>query len=89
ILWKDFTYAPKAAEILHLTADDLLKYHLIDAIIPEPVGGAHRFPTETMKAVSDAVQQQLDHYRDLPPDELVRLRQDKFTRMTRGAEKAE
>ena len=88
ILWKDFTYAPKAAEILHLTADDLLKFKLIDAVIPEPIGGAHRFPKETMKAVAEAIQKQLDKLKEIAPDDLVRARHDKFIKMTRSLEKA-
>ena len=88
ILWKDFTYAPKAAEILRLTADDLLKFGLIDEIIPEPIGGAHRFPKETMQAVADSLQKQLEKWTAVSTDDLVRLRHEKFIRMTRVTEKA-
>ena len=49
ILWKDFKNAPKAAEILKLTAQDLKKFGVIDDVIPEPLGGAHRFPKESMQ----------------------------------------
>jgi len=87
ILWKDFTYAPKAAEILHLTADDLLKFNLIDEVIPEPIGGAHRFPKETMAAVAEALQKQLDKLQDVPADDLLRMRHEKFLKMTRSLEK--
>ena len=88
ILWKDFTYAPKAAEILHLTADDLLKFKLIDEIVPEPVGGAHRFPKETIKAVAESIQKHLEKLTDVAPDDLVRMRHEKFLKMTRVTEKA-
>jgi len=88
ILWKDFTYAPKAAEILQLTADDLLKLKLIDGVIPEPIGGAHRFPKETITAVAGAIQKQLEKWADVSPDDLVRSRHEKFIQMTRSLEKA-
>ena len=88
ILWKDFTYAPKAAEILHLTADDLLNFKLIDAVIPEPIGGAHRFPKDTMKSVAEAIQKALEEWKDTAAEELVRLRHEKFLAMTRVMEKA-
>ena len=83
ILWKDFKYAPKAAEILHLTADDLLKLKLIDAIVPEPLGAAQHCPQETMQAVGQAVREHLHLWSDKTPDELVRLRHEKFLAMTR------
>ena len=88
ILWKDFTYAPKAAEILHLTADDLLKFKLIDEVVPEPIGGAHRFPKETMDAVANSIQSHLEKWKDVPADDLVRRRHEKFLKMTRLLEKA-
>ena len=87
ILWKDFKYAPKAAEILHLTADDLLKFKLIDEIIPEPVGGAHHFPQETMKTVAEVLDRYLVKWAETPADDLVRLRHEKFLAMTKLGEK--
>ncbi len=83
ILWKDFKFAPKAAEILNLTAQDLLRLGIIDEIIPEPVGGAHRFPTETMNAVAEVIDRHLEKWCAFKPDELLRYRQDKFLDMTR------
>jgi acetyl-CoA carboxylase carboxyl transferase subunit alpha len=83
ILWKDFKFAPKAAEILNLTAQDLLRLGIIDEIVPEPLGGAHRFPTETMSAVADVLDKHLDKWIGFKPDELVRCRHDKFLDMTR------
>jgi acetyl-CoA carboxylase carboxyl transferase subunit alpha len=87
ILWKDFKYAAKASEILHLTAEDLLHYRLIDEIIPEPVGAAHHFPKETMQNVAEALDRHLTKWMDKPAEELVRLRQDKFLAMTQLLEK--
>lgn len=83
ILWKDAKMAPKAAEILHLTAQDLLKLGLIDAIIPEPVGGAHRFPEQTMDALKESLNKYLIRLGNLDSDELYLHRQEKFLTMTR------
>lgn len=83
ILWKDFKYAPKAAEILHLTAQDLLKFGIIDEIIDEPLGGAHRYPTETMLAVQEALEKYLFSFKTLSETDLVQQRTDKFINMTR------
>ena len=87
ILWKDFKYAEKAAGILHLTAQDLKKYGLIDDIIPEPIGGAHRFPQETMQAVAKTLDEALTQWQNVTPDDLVRARHEKFLNMTRLKEK--
>ena len=83
ILWKDFKYAPKAAEILHLTAQDLFQLKLIDAIVPEPLGAAQHCPEETMREAAKAIREHLNLWVDKTPDELVRLRHDKFLAMTR------
>lgn len=78
ILWKDFKYAKKATEILHLTAADMLKFKVIDEIIPEPVGGAHHFPKETMAAVAEAISKQLAKFENMTPSELVAQRHTRF-----------
>lgn len=83
ILWKDAKMAPKAAEILHLTAQDLLKLGLIDEVIPEPLGGAHRYPIETMNTVKSVLEKYLGQLEKLSPEELKIHRQDKFLTMTR------
>ena len=83
ILWKDFKYAPKAAEILHLTAQDLLKLGVIDEIIEEPLGGAHRYPTETMLHVQDALEKYLAQFKGMTPSDLLHHRTEKFMNMTR------
>ncbi len=83
ILWKDHKFAPKAAEILNLTADDLKRLGVIDTVITEPAGGAHRFPKETMLAVRDAIQEALSALKGKTGEELKRHRQDKFLQMTR------
>lgn len=83
ILWKDAKMAPKAAEILHLTAQDLLKLGIIDSIIAEPIGGAHRFPEQTMESLKQALNTYLLQLDKLTPDELYIHRQEKFLTMTR------
>ncbi len=83
ILWKDFKFANKAAEILHITAADLLKLGIIDEIVPEKIGGAHRFPKETMEAYGIVLQKYLEQLQGLSAEELVHQRQEKFLSMTR------
>ncbi len=83
ILWKDFKYAPKAAEILHLTAPDLLKFGIIDEIIEEPLGGAHRYPTETILRVQEALEKYLTQFTGMSDTDLLQQRSDKFLNMTR------
>ena len=83
ILWKDHKYAPKAAEILKLTAQDLYNFGVIDEIIPEPVGGAHRFPEDAMMNVKESLKKALKELDGKSGDELKRMRHDKFLEMTR------
>lgn len=83
ILWKDSKQAPKAAEILNLTAQDLLRLGIIDEIIPEPLGGAHRFPEETLESARAVFSAHLESLSKLTPDELVAGRHEKFITMTR------
>ncbi|MBI4611908.1 MAG: acetyl-CoA carboxylase carboxyltransferase subunit alpha [Candidatus Rokubacteria bacterium] len=81
ILWGDASRAPEAAELLRLSAPDLLRLGVIDGIVPEPVGGAHRNWEATAAAVKQALKDQLWGLRSKPPEELVRQRQEKFRRM--------
>ncbi len=83
ILWKDAKMAPKAAEILHLTADDLHKLQIIDEVIPEPVGGAHRFPKEAIESVGNVLKKYIHQWDNMTADELVHHRHEKFMAMTR------
>lgn len=84
ILWKDAKMAPKAAEILNLTADDLLRLGIIDEVVAEPIGGAHRHPKEAMGALASAIKKHLDELKQFSPDELKAMRHEKFLAMTRG-----
>jgi acetyl-CoA carboxylase carboxyl transferase subunit alpha len=81
ILWKDASRAEQAAEALRLTAPDLLELKVIDEIIPEPLGGAHRDPEETAKRVKDAVVRHFRALVGLPAQELLDRRLEKYMRM--------
>ena len=83
ILLKDAKYAAKMAEMLHLTAQNLYKLGLIDEIIPEPLGGAHRFPQQTMKQVGAVLEKYLEKCHCVSANDLKKIRQEKFLAMTR------
>lgn len=85
ILWRDGTQAQKAAEALHLTAADLKELNVIDEIIPEPVGGAHRGRDEAVAAVGDAIYKHLQELLRMDRDMVRQDRQEKFLKMTRMA----
>ncbi len=83
ILWRDATQAPTAAEALRLTAEDLLRLKLIDTLIPEPMGGAHRDSAATIASVADAVSAALTPLLGLDAAALKRRRRDKYLDMGR------
>ncbi len=81
ILWKDNANSPKAAEVLKLSAPDLLNLKVIDGIIPEPLGGAHRFPEETFQNVGKAFEQYLKELKKLKAEKLIDQRFLKYRHM--------
>jgi acetyl-CoA carboxylase carboxyl transferase subunit alpha len=85
ILWKDAAQAPAAAEAMRLTAEDLKRLRLIDAIVPEPVGGAHRDPLAAVQAVGEALHEALRPLLALDGETLRQRRADKFLEMGREA----
>jgi acetyl-CoA carboxylase carboxyl transferase subunit alpha len=87
ILWRDAAQAPAAAEALKLTAEDLKALKLIDQIIPEPVGGAHRTPGDMVEAVGQAIQVALQPLLALDGATLKARRRQKYLDM--GRETAE
>jgi acetyl-CoA carboxylase carboxyl transferase subunit alpha len=87
ILWKDRAYAPQAASALKMSAQDLRELHLVDDIIPEPMGGAHHDWETAAQAVKKAVLKQLKTLGDLSPSELVDKRYEKFRAFGEFAEK--
>ncbi len=78
ILWRSWDFKEEAARALRLTATDLQEVGIIDTIIPEPVGGAHRDPRATMTAVRDAVGAAMKEVSALDIDTLLRERQRRF-----------
>jgi acetyl-CoA carboxylase carboxyl transferase subunit alpha len=81
ILWKDASKAEQAAEALKLTANDLLELKVIDEVIPEPLGGAHRDPDETARRVQEVVMRHIRALIGLPAQELLDRRLEKYMRM--------
>lgn len=71
ILWRDAAYAPQAAEAMKITAPDLLGLGLIDRIVPEPLGGAHRDHGATAEALRTALAEELARVSKLAPDLLL------------------
>jgi acetyl-CoA carboxylase carboxyl transferase subunit alpha len=84
ILWRDSSKAQEAATSLKITAHDLERFHVIDRIIPEPVGGAHRDPAAAISAVGEAVRAAFAELHGLGRETLRRQRRDKFLAMGRN-----
>ena len=83
ILWRDAAKAPEAAEALKLTAQDLNRLKLIDTIVAEPLGGAHREPEMAVASVGRAIQSALEPLLKLDASVLVAKRREKFLAMGR------
>jgi acetyl-CoA carboxylase carboxyl transferase subunit alpha len=81
ILWRSWEYKEQAAEALKLTAPDLLKQGIIDRIIPEPIGGAHRNPQQAAEILKDVLLGELKKLVKIKPSKLIDLRVDKFGKM--------
>ena len=81
ILWRDGAAAEQAAEALKITAQDLLKLGVVDTVIMEPLGGAHRDRGATIKAVGDAVEQALQDLDGVEGGVLKARRREKFLEM--------
>lgn len=86
ILWRDAAQAEKAATLLKLTADDLLEAGIMNEIIEEPTGGAHRDPAETIARVGQAIRQHLAELRTVPMPDLLAQRQSAIRDMGRWLE---
>jgi acetyl-CoA carboxylase carboxyl transferase subunit alpha len=84
ILWRDSNKAEDAAVALKITAADLQQLKVIDEIIPEPVGGAHRDAAQMMASTGEAIKGALATLKPLAPEETRRQRRDKFLAMGRG-----
>ncbi|GLV56728.1 acetyl-coenzyme A carboxylase carboxyl transferase subunit alpha [Dictyobacter sp. S3.2.2.5] len=78
IMWRDAAYASYAATAMRISARELLPLGLIDEILPEPVGGAHRNYQQTASTLKAALERHLEETKSLPTDKLLELRYQKF-----------
>lgn len=78
ILWRTAEKAPDAAEAMKVTAQHLKKLGVIDRIVKEPVGGAHRAPASACASLAQAIGEELDALAKLPPAEIRRMREERF-----------
>jgi acetyl-CoA carboxylase carboxyl transferase subunit alpha len=85
ILWRDSARAVDAATNMKITAQDLLRLGIIEGIIPEPVGGAHRDGIEVVRATGETIVQALNAYEGLTPAEIRKERREKFLAMGRAS----
>lgn len=81
ILWKDASKADQAAEAMKITAKDLKEFGIIEEIVPEPMGGAHRDPEMQAEAIKEALWRHLQELLKMSPDQLVEDRYRKFRKV--------
>ncbi len=81
ILWRDRAEGPRAAEALRITAADCLELNVVDEVIAEPQGGAHRSPETTVQAVGEAVARHLEELDEIGLDGLRQARYERFRHM--------
>ncbi|HTR82504.1 MAG TPA: acetyl-CoA carboxylase carboxyltransferase subunit alpha [Bacteroidota bacterium] len=81
ILWRSWEYKEQAAEALRLTAGDLLEQKIIDGIVPEPPGGAHRNPQQAAAILRDTLIEELRPLQKMKPEKLIERRIEKFSAM--------
>lgn len=89
ILWKDRAAAPKAAEALKITANDLLALKLVDEIVPEPLGGAHNDPAAAAATLKQYLIKHLEELLKMSAEERLKNRYDKFRAHGHVVEKAQ
>jgi acetyl-CoA carboxylase carboxyl transferase subunit alpha len=81
ILWRSWDYKEQAADALKLTANDMLALGIIDRIVPEPVGGAHKNPKQSMETLKTMLVEELKKLKKVKPEKLVEQRVAKFCKM--------
>src|ERR1700751_3568864 len=81
ILWRSWNFKEKAAEALKLTASDMHQHHLVDGIVPEPLGGAHAEPEEMAKLLKKQLKKTLKELEEIDPDQRIERRIEKFSNM--------
>ncbi|WP_033923123.1 acetyl-CoA carboxylase carboxyltransferase subunit alpha [Sphingomonas sp. 37zxx] len=84
ILWRTADRAADAAEAMKVTAQDLMALGVIDRVIPEPLGGAHRDPAAAITALGDAIAKELGQLEGKTPEALRKARREKFLKMGRA-----
>ena len=87
ILWRSWEFKEQAANALKLTSKDMLKQGLIDGIIPEPIGGAHRNPETTYQTVAEQIIEAISELRNLSKQDLINQRMEKYADMGEYSEK--
>ncbi|MBM4168820.1 MAG: acetyl-CoA carboxylase carboxyltransferase subunit alpha [Ignavibacteria bacterium] len=81
ILWRSWDYKEQAAEALKLTAQDLVEQGIVDRVIAEPIGGAHRNPQKAASILKDVLIEEIDGLAKITPDKLIKKRIEKFSKM--------
>ena len=81
ILWRSWEYKEQAAEALKLTAKDMKRMKLVDEIVKEPLGGAHKDREQTFRSVSNTIVKSYNEFKNLSPKELVDQRMEKYSQM--------
>ena len=87
ILWRSWEFKEQAANALKLTSKDMLKQGLIDGIIPEPIGGAHRNPETTYQTVAKQIVEAYSELKNLSKQDLINQRMEKYADMGEYSEK--
>ena len=82
ILWRTAEKAADAADAMKVTAQDLKRLNVIDRIIPEPVGGAHRDPEAASASLAAAISEEIDNLAGMPVNDLQRMREERFLAIT-------
>jgi acetyl-CoA carboxylase carboxyl transferase subunit alpha len=81
ILWNNGSKASEAADLLKITAQDLFQMKVIDEMVEEPIGGAHRDPRRVAELLKEAISRNFSEIRNIPPSDLIRIRYDKFRKL--------
>ena len=84
ILWRDTAKAQEAATNMKITAQDMVRFGVIDSVVPEPTGGAHRDPQAAIAAAGEAIATALTELRGLDRETVRKLRREKFLTMGRS-----
>jgi acetyl-CoA carboxylase carboxyl transferase subunit alpha len=84
ILWRDTAKAQEAASSMKITAQDLARFGVVDTVVPEPTGGAHRDPSAMIAATGEVIGTALSELQGLDPATIIRLRREKFMAIGRA-----